>query len=123
MRFGAIAAGVLLLGFFLLSGGSFGGDRIVQIDFGMYPDLLEGSRVEIDGKIVGELKPYGQNPKSGFEVGKGKHTVRVIHPEFDCEPIEVDLGKPGEKVRLMLDLGERYDEARRATETVITFMR
>ena len=69
------------------------------------------------------MKKFGQNPKSGFEVGKGTHTVRVIHPKFDCEPIEVDLAKSGSKARLMLELGERYVAESQSTETVILFMR
>lgn len=120
IRGGLIVAGVVLLGLFVAMGGSLGGERIIQLDFGMYPEIFEGSEVEIDGKVVGQLQRYGQATRSGFEVKKGRHTVRVIHPELDCDPIKVNVEGAGEKARLLLDLQERYDKSTRESRTVIT---
>ena len=118
IRFAAIGAGVVVLGLFLLMGGSLGNPEIVQLDFGMYPELLEGCRVEIDGRVVGTLERTGQSTRAGFEVDEGRHVIRVLHPEMGSEEIEVQLAK-GEKARLLLDVVERYDEATRRVHTAI----
>ena len=122
LRIASMVGGVLLVGFFLLSGGSFGGETIIQLDFGMYPELFEGAKVEIDGKIVGELKSYGQANRSGFEVSKGEHTIRIVHPEIDCMPTKVVLDKAGQKARFMLDLQEFYDDDTRTLKSMIALM-
>ena len=119
MRVGAIAAGVLLLAGYMMFGGSMGNEMIVQLDFSLYPELFEGSRVEIDGKLVGELKTYGQANRSGFEVNKGEHVVRIVHPEFGCEPRTVNMELPGQKTRLMLDLQELYNSSDRSSRMTI----
>ena len=122
MRFAAIAAGVVVIGLFLLMGGSFGQPEIIQLDFGMYPELLEGAQVEIDGKVVGTLESTGQATRAGFKVEKGRHVVRVLHPEIAAADIEVEL-KTGEKARVLLDLEERYDRDTGKTSTAIVGMR
>ena len=122
LRIASMVGGVILIGFFLISGGSFGGETIVQLDFSMYPELFEGAEVEIDGKIVGELKTYGQANRSGFEVSKGEHTIRIVHPEIDCMPAKVVLDKPGQKVRFMLDIQEFYDSDTRRSKSMISLM-
>jgi hypothetical protein len=109
MRFAAIAAGVVVLGLYLLLGGSLGQPEVIQLDYSMYPDQLEGAQVEIDGRVVGKLEATGQTSRSGFEVQQGRHVVRVLHPEIPAEEIALDVRK-GEKVRLLLDLVARYDE-------------
>jgi len=121
MRFALIGGGIVLLAVFFLFGGSFGSPEIIQLDFGMYPELLEGCDVEIDGKVVGRLERYGQATRSGFEVDEGKHVVRVLHEKYASQPIEVEIAKPGEKARLMLDLVERYDDSGKM-ETMIGAM-
>jgi len=115
MRLGAMAGGILLVTFFIVSGGTLGDRPVIQLDFSMYPEEFEGLPVEIDGKVVGKLQRYGQAMRSGFEVRKGRHTVRVVHPEFDCEPLALELDKPGEKARILIDLTERYDDGRART--------
>ena len=90
MRFAAIAGGILLLGFFILSGGSLGSPEVIQIDFGMYPEVFEGAEVEIDGKVVGTLERTGQATRAGFKVEEGKHVVRVLH-EHESAPVAVTL--------------------------------
>jgi len=119
MRFGAIAGGIIVAAIFFLSGGSLGGERIIQLDFSLYPDVFEGCEVEIDGKVVGTLERIGQATRNGFKVRKGKHTVRVLHAELDSQAAEVALERPGEKARLMLDLESRYD-SRGGSSSVIT---
>ena len=120
MRFAAIAGGILLLAGYTLCGGSFGGDRIVQIDFGMDPDYFEGMQVEIDGRIAGKLRVHGQVARTGFEVGKGTHRVRVIHPEIESEPVSLDMQAPGQTARLMLQIVERYDSETRTSRPVLS---
>lgn len=119
MRFAAIAGGIIVLVAYAMMGGSFGGDRIVQIDFGMDPELFEGLEVEIDGKIVGKLQMHGQVARTGFEVGSGRHEVRVLHPELDSEPVTLDLEKPGTTARTMLQIHERYDSENRTSRPVL----
>jgi hypothetical protein len=118
MRFAAIAGGILLLGFFLLSGGSFGSPEVIQIDFGMYPEVFEGAEVEIDGKVVGTLERTGQATRAGFKVKEGKHVVRVLHAELGSQEMQVEV-RSGEKVRVMLDMVEHYDARTRTGATVI----
>jgi len=118
MRFGAIAAGVILTGIFFLSGGSLGGDRIIQLDFGLYPEVFEGCQVEIDGKVVGTLERVGQATRNGFKVRRGKHTVRVLHPELESRPAEIALERPGEKARILLDIVSEYDERGGSTSVI-----
>ena len=118
LRFGLLAAGAVLLAIFLLAGGSLGSPEIIQLDFSMYPEVFEGCDVEIDGRVVGRLERYGQAMRSGFEVNEGQHVVRVLHDEFGSQPIEVDITSTGQKVRLMLDIFQRYDDVG-GTETVI----
>jgi hypothetical protein len=120
LRFGAMAAGVLLVGGYLLFGGTTGGEMIIQLDYSMYPEVFEGAEVEIDGNVVGELRRHGQITRSGFEVGKGSHTVRVLHPEFRCEPARIAMEMPGQKARFMLDLEERYDRQDGSSRTTIS---
>jgi hypothetical protein len=119
MRFGAIAGGIIVLAMFFAFGGSFGGDRVIQLDFSLYPEVFEGCQVEIDGKVVGTLEPVGQATRNGFKVRKGSHKVRVVHPELASRTAEVELEQPGEKVRFLLDIAETYDE-RGGSKPVIT---
>jgi len=119
LRIGAVAAGILLVALFVLGGGSFGGTRIVQIEFGLAPGEFEGLAVEIDGRVVGRLERLGQATRSGFEVGRGTHSVCVRHPELPCEPASVALERSGERARLMLDFEERYDADSRTMQQVL----
>ena len=109
MRFGAIAGGVVLIMGYAMCGGSWGDEMIVQIDFSMAPEQLEGVDVEIDGEVVGKLESYGQANRTGFEVAKGTHTVCLKHPDFACEPLELTLDKPGQKARLLAEFSSTYD--------------
>jgi hypothetical protein len=91
---------------------------VIQIDFGMYPEVFEGAEVEIDGKVVGTLERTGQATRAGFKVKEGKHVVRVLHAELGSQEMQVEV-RPGEKVRVMLDMVEHYDSRTRTGATVI----
>jgi hypothetical protein len=108
LRFGVIAGGVILLGLYLVMGGTFGGAEVVQLDFGMYPEVLEGCPVEIDGKVVGTLARTGGTTRVGFDVDPGRHVVRILHASLGSEHIEVDVAA-GRKARLLLDMVAHYD--------------
>jgi len=120
MRTGAISAGVLLLGAYLVFGGTFDSPRMISLDFGMEPDLLEGCDVEIDGTVVGKLVRHDQSTRMAFEVTRGAHVVRVLHPNFDSLPARVTVRRSGEKARLIVDLTQHYDEVTRSSKTMIT---
>ena len=117
MRFGLIAAGAVVLGLYLLTGRSLGQPEVIQLDFAMYADVLEGADVEIDGHVVGRLESVGQLPRSGFPVSAGKHVVRVLKTPYASDRVEVDVSR-GAKVRLMLDLVEHSDATGRMTTSI-----
>ena len=118
MRFALVGGGAVLVAVFWMFGGSLGSPEVIQLDFGMYPELFEGCDVEIDGKIVGKLEAVGRTSRSGFEVREGKHVVRVLHEEVGSREIEVEVRK-GEKVRLILDMVDSYDAKTGATAAMI----
>lgn len=103
----AIAGIVVMIGYFVM-GGSFGATNSVMIEFGMYPEEFEGCEVEIDGEVVGKLQMFGQATRTAFAVKDGRHTIRVIHPEFVCDSRTITSGVGGSSVMLILDfMGER----------------
>ena len=80
----------------------------MMIEFGMYPEEFIGCDVEIDGKVVGKLEMFGPATRTAFGVKDGKHTIRVIHPEFICDAETITSGAGGSSVMLILDfMGER----------------
>ena len=111
IRLGIIGAGVVLLLFYLFMGGELipGSKPGILIEFGADPGEFEGLQAEIDGKVVGELKRYGQATRSGFTVSKGEHMVRVIHPRLECEPLKVEATLPGIKTMLLLEYDDSVD--------------
>lgn len=103
----AIAGIVVMIGYFAM-GGSFGATNSVMIEFGMYPEEFEGCDVEIDGKVAGKLQMFGQATRTAFAVKDGRHSIRVIHPEFVCDSHTITSGAGGSSVMLILDfMGER----------------
>ena len=110
MRFGAIATGVVMVIMYYACFGSAMEKPIIQIEFGMDPDRFEGAQVEIDGEIVGTLKRHGQATRSGFQVEKGTHSVRVIVPGIPCEVVQVPAEIPGLAAMVMIDYQEQTDE-------------
>ena len=117
MRFGAIAAGFLLL---VLGGRAMfsSSDSRVLIEFGADVDGFEGLPVEIDGKMVGKLQRTGQATRMAFPIENGEHTVRVVHPQMECEATRVRV-KPNAKVYLQLDVMDGADAAGRLKNTLV----
>lgn len=106
VRIGAIVAGILLFGLYLVMGGPIGRrhQSVIQIEFGLYPDEFAGSQVEIDGQVAGELKRFGNAWRTGFEVREGRHAVRIRHPRFESKPRMVEAGVGAGMTLLVLDL-------------------
>jgi hypothetical protein len=67
--------------------------------------------VEIDGKVVGTLKPFGQATRTAFAVKDGDHVVRVLHPTIASHPQTVTTGTGARHVMLILDIREEMNEA------------
>lgn len=113
MRIGAIIAGILLVGIYLLAGGPFdtGGKSVILIEFGMYPEEFEGLEVLIDGEPAGTLKKLGAATRTGFKVRDGNHVVEVLHESIGCEPRRVTSGRGGRTVVLILDVESRRGES------------
>ncbi len=106
-----IAGIVVMIGYFAM-GGSFGATNSVMIEFGMYPEEFEGCDVEIDGKVAGKLQMFGQATRTAFAVKDGRHSIRVIHPEFASDSRTITSGAGGSSVMLILDfMGERDGQA------------
>jgi hypothetical protein len=119
MWLGLIGAGVVTMAVFLMMGGSFTPTKgAIQIDFSMDDENFAGLEVEIDGEVAGELKYFGAMTRSGFEVEEGEHEVRVLHPEYRCEPARVEVAV-GEGVLLLLDY-QIVATGYNTSETVLT---
>ena len=120
-RLGLIGAGFVTLCIYAIGGGRMGPDRhgSIQIEYGMYPTEFEGLSVEIDGQVVGALKPFGNAHRCGFVVESGEHTVRVLHPTHESrpQPVRVLRGRP---VLLILDL-EKLADASGGSRSVLGF--
>jgi len=119
MRFGAIAAGVVLVAMYWMCGGYFGTEQVIQIEFGMYAEEFEGLEVEIDGDVVGKLKMHGQATRSGFSVSEGTHRICVRHPDLPCTPAIVDTELAGQKVLLLLDIEENFSGTRSSPTLIL----
>jgi hypothetical protein len=111
VRIAMALAGVVVLVGYLAMGGSLGSKSTIMIEFGMYPKEFQGLDVEIDGEVVGQLEMFGAATRTGFAVKDGKHTVRVLHPEFACDPATITSGTGASQVMLILDfMGQRDGE-------------
>jgi hypothetical protein len=82
----------------------------VVIEFGVDPARFEGMPVEIDGKVVGNLKKIGVQTRTGFPVEKGEHVVRIASPDVFCRPATINAQRNIEKVMLILDYSESTAE-------------
>lgn len=103
VRVALVAVPIMAMLGFLMSGGSFGQKSSIVIEYGIEAALFEGSEVEIDGQVVGELKRFGNASRTAFAVKDGRHTVKVLHPEFDCRPATFNSGAGAHTVHLILD--------------------
>jgi hypothetical protein len=119
MTAGLMGAGLVTMAVFFMMGGNLSPTRgAIQIDFSMDDENFAGLEVEIDGEVAGELKYFGAMTRSGFEVEEGEHEVRVLHPEYRCEPVLVDV-EIGKGVLLLLDYQVVYTGSN-TNETVLT---
>jgi len=107
VRLALAVAGLVVLGGYLAAGGGFGSKSTISIEYGMYPREFAGLQVEIDGKVVGTLKGFGNATRTAFAVKDGRHTVRVLHPDLECLPRTVTSGAGGRNVMLILDYRDR----------------
>lgn len=73
IRAALMIAGALALIMFFAFGGHLGPQPVLQIEFGMYPEVFQGMTVEIDGQPAGILKPFGAAHRTGFIVKEGRH--------------------------------------------------
>ena len=110
VRVALIAIPLVALFGYVATGGSFEQKANITIEFGIEASEFVGCEVEIDGEVVGTLQRFGNANRTAFAVKDGKHTVRVLHPEFECEPVSVNSGAGAQTVLLVLDfLGSSAD--------------
>jgi len=102
--FWQLVGGGLLVGIGIIVTG--GNKSVIQINYAMYPEVLDGCDVLIDGEVVGQLQPLGRNHVTGFQVDDGPHLVEIAHEELVCEPVKVQSGYGGRQVMLMAELGD-----------------
>ena len=109
MVFAFMVLGITVFAGYLLAGGERvpGQHAGVVIQFGMEPDVLEGCTVLVDGEPAGTLKRLGNNFRTAFAMESGEHIIEVLHPDYDCEPIEVTTGGALGAVHLIVDFESR----------------
>ena len=95
-----------------------GGVHIIQIEFGIAPEVLVGAEVLIDGESVGTIARPRARTVNGFEVEPGIHTVELRLADFGAEPITIDTKEYGGSALLMVDFSERRG-ADGGTESVL----
>jgi len=110
LRLGAAVAGLLLVGIYLMGGGSLtpGSKSAIQIEFGMYPEVFEGCDVVIDSQVVGTLRRVGGAFRNGFPVKDGDHTVELRSTRFGSRPSRVTTGAGASHVLLIADIVDEY---------------
>lgn len=86
--------------------------QFVSIEFGSYPEELEGETVFINGQAAGTLDRDGQATNRAFPVEVGEHEVRISHPRMRMEPAHVRVSTRGEQVRLMANIVEHFENGR-----------
>lgn len=74
---------------------------LVQIQFGIAPEVLGGAEVVIDGEVVGSLQRHGGRTVSGFPVEEGDHTAELMLPGCESERARFTSGFGGARVTLM----------------------
>ena len=107
IRLSLMAMGLVALLTFVALGGRIGpGSRsTVIIDYSIEPRLFEGAEVVIDGESAGLLHLLGSHPRTGFEVKKGVHEVRLAVRGFACRPRRIDVAR-GNSVVLRAEVPE-----------------
>jgi hypothetical protein len=85
--------------------------NIIQIEFGVAPEVLVGAQVLIDGDVAGTLERRDARTLNGFEVEPGAHTVEIRVEGIASEPFTADPSSNGGSTRLMVDFApERGDD-------------
>lgn len=84
--------------------------HLIQIDYTWGRGFLDSAQVEIDGRVVGVLEPYGaDNHVTGFRVEPGEHVVRVLREGCEGVPETVTLGgASGRMAMLMADVDDGF---------------
>lgn len=107
----ALMGSGLLLSALLWASGIFATKKAIVIDYGILGEDALGAEVFIDDELAGRLERLAPTNRTGFEVSEGVHTVHVLHPDFDWEPIRVETQASRSAIFLQLDVAERYDQA------------
>lgn len=99
---------LLVIAWVVMAGGA---SYVVQIDFAMGGEMLEGAVVEIDGDSIGTLQRYGRSQfVTGFEVEPGDYVVTVRTEECEGRPKPVSLSAGGARIAvLMAEYQDGYD--------------
>ena len=74
---------------------------VVQVQFGIAPEVLAGAEVVIDGAVVGVLEQHGNRFVSGFRVEEGDHTAELRLPGCESERARFTSGFGGARVTLL----------------------
>lgn len=101
-----LVAAVLVFATWRVAGGR-GGGHVIQIQFGMVPEL-EGAKVLIDQEVAGTLAKRGVRTLAGFRVDEGEHVVQVGMEGCPGEPARVTTGFGAGTVMLLAEIEDRY---------------
>ncbi|GMV05341.1 MAG: hypothetical protein AMXMBFR53_16200 [Gemmatimonadota bacterium] len=102
-----LVAAVLLMVLWRLTAGKPG--HVVQIEFGMDPELFTGAQVLVDGEVVGTLERLRSRTLNGFRVEEGRREVALRKDGFASEPTVVEVGGfGGGPQRLMAEVEDRW---------------
>ena len=82
---------------------------VIQIEFGIAPELLEGAQVVVDGEVVGTLTRMGSRTVSGFKVGDGEHSVELRLEGYRSASVSVNPASQGGAALLQADVGQVSD--------------
>ena len=96
-----VVVAVMLAVWRLAAGG--GGSHVIQIEFGMVPEL-EGASVTIDGVEAGTLEKRRNRTLNGFRVDEGDPTVQVDAEGCPGVPERVTTGFGAGVVRVMAEV-------------------
>ena len=98
--------------------GGRGGGHVIQIQFGMAPEL-EGATVLIDQEAAGTLAKRGARTLAGFRVDEGEHLVQVGMEGCPGEPARVTIGFGAGTVMLLAEIEDRYVGGQAACRVVL----
>lgn len=105
-RIAWLVAGALVVILWRVAGGGRGG-HIVQIQFGLAPEL-EGATVLIDQEAAGTLQKRGSRTVTGFRVQEGEHLFQVGTETCPGEPMRVSTGFGAGALMLLAEMEDRW---------------